>query len=290
MNLTWLGTGSAFNFADGNVSSLLEVGDRILLFDCGFSVPRALKELGSLEKVTDIFISHTHSDHIGGLELLAQWRYFVSLRQGVPLPRLTVTPDILESLRALESLGLGFIQDDFGRPVKATLETYFDVRVLPVNHPIRVYTPGREQTLEFRYRPVEHVPGGYPSYSFDLRIGRPNADGGWEDRDVLLSADTREAVGMQHDVVFHDCQLYTGPNGGAGDVHISLDRLIKEVPESLRNRYFLVHYGGNVDAHRDRAVEAGFAGFVPPGQTYDLWTVGPQEPRFPIGMLEVKEA
>jgi hypothetical protein len=40
------------------------------------------------------------------------------------------------------------------------------------------------------------------------------------------------------EVIFHDCQFYTG------GVHTSLDELIT-LPEEIRRKTYLVHYGDN---------------------------------------------
>lgn len=272
--LTWLGTGSAFNATDGNTASLLEVGPHKILLDCGFTVPYQLKKWGILNDVTHVFLSHTHSDHIGGLELLAQWRYFVAQRQGIPVPKLIVPTDLLERLRLLEQLGLGEIQDEFGRPLKATLETYFD---LCSEHNRQHHFQDGTETVTVRYEKANHVPGDFPSYGFEILLGESYR----LHRLALLTADTRDAhslqrgmplsgIGDRYSIVFHDCQLFESAHGGAGDVHPSLAKLAREIPEEDRGSTWLVHYGENWREHEDMVKHAGFAGFARPGQTFDL--------------------
>lgn len=267
MKITFLGTGSAFNFDAGNVSMLVEDGREVRLIDCGSTVPEALKKAGRLNDVTEIYLSHLHGDHIGGLELLAQIRYFVGQRQGIKVPKLVVPRTLLERLRALEQLGLGSIQDDFGRPVKATLETYFNVMVVSQhNGPAELFRP-------VEYTRVDHVPGDFPSYGFVFTNQAT-------EEFTFFTADTRRVLGgtqvfsglgaAKAKYIFHDCQLFQGPNNGAGDVHVYYENLRDELSPELRAKTWLVHYGANVDQFRDRAKADGFAGFVEPGQSFEL--------------------
>jgi hypothetical protein len=73
MKITVLGAGGAFaDMKRGNSAFLvMHEGHRILI-DCGMTVPYVLRdEMGiPLESITDIILTHTHSDHTGGLEML----------------------------------------------------------------------------------------------------------------------------------------------------------------------------------------------------------------------------
>ena len=76
MKVTVLGTGAAFSLLNGNVSYLLEEDGRRLLLDAGRPIPEMLKENNiDIKTIDDIYISHLHSDHIGGLEFIALSRY-----------------------------------------------------------------------------------------------------------------------------------------------------------------------------------------------------------------------
>lgn len=73
MKITVIGAGGAFaGLQRGNSSFLVEEGDRRVLIDCGMTTPYILRdEMGvALESITDVVITHAHSDHAGGLELL----------------------------------------------------------------------------------------------------------------------------------------------------------------------------------------------------------------------------
>ena len=74
VKLLFLGSGSAFTVgADNFQSNMLLIGDRgnKLLIDCGSDIRFSLYEAGfSHLDITDIYISHLHCDHVGGLEYI----------------------------------------------------------------------------------------------------------------------------------------------------------------------------------------------------------------------------
>lgn len=71
-----VGCGNAFSYKNYNQSFLLEENGQKLLIDCGTRVPTALHDQGiDIKSITDVYISHCHGDHIGGLEELAFLRY-----------------------------------------------------------------------------------------------------------------------------------------------------------------------------------------------------------------------
>lgn len=81
MKIFTVGCGNAFSYINYNQSFLLEDTDdlgntRRMLIDCGTRVPLALHEHHiDIKTITDVFVSHSHSDHCGGLEELAFLRY-----------------------------------------------------------------------------------------------------------------------------------------------------------------------------------------------------------------------
>ena len=72
-----LGSGSGMNPDLGNTSFLVseKEGPRLLV-DCGFTVPRVLSEKSVMKDIEHVAITHTHSDHVGGLELLGFFKMF----------------------------------------------------------------------------------------------------------------------------------------------------------------------------------------------------------------------
>jgi len=76
MKIIVLGCGNAFSDKNFNQSFLLEDGKRKLLIDCGTRTPASIRNAGiDINSITDVYISHQHGDHCGGLEELAFIRY-----------------------------------------------------------------------------------------------------------------------------------------------------------------------------------------------------------------------
>lgn len=69
MKLTILGSGSAvITKKRASASMMLEVGEKLLLFDCGWGVPLNILRAGfDIQKIDHILISHPHADHMGSL-------------------------------------------------------------------------------------------------------------------------------------------------------------------------------------------------------------------------------
>jgi len=67
--IVFLGTGSAIPTITRNHTSIfMKYKDRNMLIDCGEGAQRQLRKAKiSLSKITDIFITHFHGDHVFGL-------------------------------------------------------------------------------------------------------------------------------------------------------------------------------------------------------------------------------
>jgi ribonuclease BN (tRNA processing enzyme) len=86
-SVTFLGTGPG-NVAAGRFQSsiLLEVGESRVLLDAGEPCSSQLLDLGFvLPNLDAIWITHAHSDHIGGLPLLIQASWLHGRKQALPL-------------------------------------------------------------------------------------------------------------------------------------------------------------------------------------------------------------
>jgi ribonuclease BN (tRNA processing enzyme) len=254
--MTFLGSGSAFYVGEqlgenwqSNV--LIEApSGRRLLIDCGTDIRFSLKEQGlGVSDIDDVYISHLHADHIGGLEWLAFGTRF-SARANKPRiwANHLVAKDLWwQSLRG----GLGSLEGE-----QASIHSYFNV------HPIRQNGWFDWEGVQFRLVQVVHIMDGYkisPSYGLLFTLG---------DTRIFFTADTQFAPSQINqfyknaDLILHDCETATLKSG----VHAHYEQLL-ELPDEIKNKMWLYHYqpGLKRDAKAD-----GFAGWVEKGRRFNF--------------------
>lgn len=98
MQITFLGSGSAFVNSNENYQSniLIAKNGETLLFDAGTTINDALFDLNiPVEMIHNIYISHLHADHAGGIEYLAFKRYFSQMPFGINKAKLIGNVKIL---------------------------------------------------------------------------------------------------------------------------------------------------------------------------------------------------
>jgi len=253
MQLFFLGSGSAHTVsADNFQSNMMLIADRgrRLLIDCGSDVRWSLAKHGlSHLDVTDIYISHLHADHIGGLEYVGFQTKFDPRCQR---PRLFVEESLAAPLwnRALRG-GMGIISG-----TETELDTFFDVRIVNAGQPFE-WEGARLEPV-----PAVHVSGPRATvHSYGLLIES-------DSHRTFLTTDTQFTPGhlaayyASADLIFHDCE--TGP--ARTGVHPNYEDLL-QLPAAIRAKTWLYGYppGPLPDA-----VAAGFLGFVRAGQSFEL--------------------
>jgi len=253
MRLLFLGSGSAYTVGEDNFqSNMLLVSDagQRLLIDCGTDIRWSLPKQGlSYLDITDIYISHLHSDHAGGLESIGFQRKF---DPRCSLPRLYVEASLADPLweHCLRG-GMGVISE-----TETTLETFFDV------HPVSVHKPFEWDGA--RLEPVAMIHVSSPrvsahSYGLVIESGK---------RRSLITTDTQYTPDhlaryyASADLIFHDCETSQAKTG----IHAHYDDLV-QLPPAVRAKTWLYGYqpGQLPDALAD-----GFLGFVRTGQSFDL--------------------
>ena len=77
MLIKFLGTGSAFTLKNYQTNTIIELNNKKLLIDAGTDIRWALQEQElSYKDIDALYLSHAHSDHIGGVEYLAFTTFF----------------------------------------------------------------------------------------------------------------------------------------------------------------------------------------------------------------------
>ncbi|RJX41076.1 ribonuclease Z [Paenibacillus pinisoli] len=241
MQITMLGTGSAFAKRYYNNNALIEAGGFRLLLDCGITLPQALHEAGlDFADLDGVLISHIHGDHVGGLEEYAFQMLFKHQRR----PVLYIAESLIEPLWE-HTLKGGLTQGNLTK-----LSDFFEVRPL---------TPGVTAELApgIQVEPIQtkHIEGKI-SYSF--RFNRRF----FYTADMVYDAPLLDKL-VQDGVerIFHDCQLEP-----PGVVHATLDELL-QLPEAIQQKVSLMHYGDAMEQHRSRS---GPMQFVEQRKTYEV--------------------
>jgi ribonuclease BN (tRNA processing enzyme) len=253
MKLIFIGSGSAFTTGDDNYQSNLffvgENGDGLLI-DCGSDARLALAEQHiPTEQISDVFITHLHADHVGGLEWLALVSYFFINPHR--RPRLYISQELVTPLwEHVLAAGLSTIQD-----FQANLSTYFDVHSIAEGE----FT---WHGIKFKLVPSIHV---VSNHELMPCFGLYYVAGG---KRIFMTGDTRfvpdlhSAYYEEADIIFHDCETYEERSG----VHAHYTELVTLPPE-IKRKTWLYHHGPGI---LPDAIQDGFLGFVRKGQIFEF--------------------
>ncbi|MCV0426853.1 MAG: MBL fold metallo-hydrolase [Roseibium sp.] len=179
-------------------SSLLEIGGRLCVVDCGLGVTRGLVEAGIVLKDLDlIFITHLHSDHVLELGPLVHTAWCTGLSHQVkiygPADLIEYWEGFLNSMRYDIETRI----DDEGRP---------DLRDLVQIHLLQEGSvPLEDETLAIEALQVDHPPV-VDCYALKFEAG------GWS---VVFSADTAYFPPLADfaegaDILVHEAMLERG--------------------------------------------------------------------------------
>jgi ribonuclease BN (tRNA processing enzyme) len=281
-----IGCGSAFSDKLYNSSFLLTNSEgHTLLIDCGYNIPQALKYHNT--KLPDnIYVSHLHSDHIGGLERIAFQSYdwinkpLNGFEKQIKLfGNEQLIEDIWEkSLRGgLESME-GF---------QAKLNTYFQVNKIKPNDSFKfgnnICTPIQQ---------VHIMSGNIIVPSFGLMVTTESGKKIYFVTDSQYDSPKQNKLYYnQADFIFQDCECHVIPSTKeiifSSGVHSNYGELAgwKSANATclsleIKKKMWLCHYQDYITENKDlnqnnvnwmqQAKKDGFAGFVELGQEFKI--------------------
>jgi ribonuclease BN (tRNA processing enzyme) len=300
LTLTFLGVGSAFAKRNHQSNVLIEAWndgngpnqsaanpattpepDDTLLIDLGGTGNLALDALKNkpgfsylnrdgivdYRKIRRIFITHQHADHIAGLEELCFTNVFI---QRDPETGKAFKPQIVSSMNILVNLWdtslKGGMSPMPGR--YALLQDFFFI--LALRPTAKGYEPFQMlKRYQFEIFPTDHIrverKYDWPSYGMIIRDTK-------SDETVFFSGDTKydfETYGPHMTTAkinFHDAQLIPQEN----PVHALISEL-RDMPDDIKQKTHLYHYGDSWDAPEFNFVPDEFAGFATPQTRYTLF-------------------
>ncbi|QPJ63923.1 MAG: MBL fold metallo-hydrolase [Candidatus Nitrohelix vancouverensis] len=239
LRVVFIGTGSAFAKRRRQSNILIIQGDHHVLVDCGTQGPLALTDIGlSVLKVRCYLPTHSHADHIGGLEEVALMNRYTP---NSTKPQMIILRDYQDSLWSKSlSGGTEFCEANQGRPLQ--LADFFDIL-----RPKSIQIEGRK-FWSYNHGPIEidimrtrHFPDTAISvdesqWCSGIMINKRV----WISGDTMFDADYPIRFSDMAELMFHDCQLFFG------GVHASYQELMT-LPAHIRKKMFLYHYGDNWD-------------------------------------------
>ncbi len=261
LEVVFIGVGSAFTRSLYNTNFLVIKGDDHVLVDFGTTGPPALQACGvDLSMIQNLLPTHSHCDHIGGIEQLALWNRYVAIpsmsKQKLNIIINEEYEKILWNMSLRGGMEWNEVNDD---GLSLSFGDYFN--------------PLRPQLVSNLPRPIYRIEIGsiklelfgtnhIPEQAQNARAAFPTYGLVIDDR-VFYSGDTKfdrdliDLYSQQVEVLFHDTAF--APNA----VHASIQEL-RTLPEDVRKRIHLVHYG---DAYEQQDC-SGFAGLTQKATRY----------------------
>lgn len=255
LELFFLGVGSAFTKRQFQTNLLIIKGKTHLLIDCGTKCSQSFFQLDTpITNIENFLITHSHADHIGGLEEVAlMGRYFTKKK-----PKMIINETYQHilwdmSLRGGMSFNETEASDmlnfgDFFDPIRPDWLSEYPRETFGIDL----------DGINIKIMRTKHIPDSSEDWQSSFWSCGVIID----DR-VFFTSDTRydEELVLNYekifkfDTIFHDCQFWTG------GVHASVDEL-NQLPDKIKNKMYLTHYGDDWEKQEDKIKKCGFAGLA----------------------------
>ena len=216
MELTFLGRGAMLYPTEGNTSAYFEERNNLFLFDCGEDVAAKLIKDNKLTKDTEVylFITHTHSDHIGSLGSLQQYLHWVCGK------KLNIVYDFnIEYMKEIKGIlrGFGLEPNTYRMILERDLDNKF------------------ESFSQIRY--IESSHGDIPLSSSSIIIRTKNGN-------ILYSGDIADNRIIKYFIEVSDGfidKMYIDTSYTDSPVHLSIHKLNEVIPDELKNKVYCMH-------------------------------------------------
>lgn len=218
ISVTALGTGGAFSIAMFHNNYILEFESTTLLVDAGTTLRYSLeRSIHDYDDITDILITHFHSDHIGGLEEFAQRCKFIYNH----VPRLWVRED-----QNLDLIGLMHGLDNGG----LTIHDYFDIRQFDVDSGFHL-----DSTHIQTIRTDNMHSYGMKSLGFKINSGTGKS--------LLFTGDVKHLEYSRfNELADKDTYIFQDYSSYANPVHASTEDIVNYYSLEQLDNMFLMHY------------------------------------------------
>ena len=214
MELKFLGKGAAFYPVLGNTSAYFIYDKNLFLIDCGESVFKKVYEKDLFSEIDNIyvFITHTHSDHIGSLSsLILYCSHKIDIKTKIVIPK---ENKYLDSIKNILN-GMGVDEDAYEFINDIDLDNKFDlfdnIRYVETTH-------------------SDHI----TSYSIIFEK---------DNRVIYYSGDTNELDTVKS-IINGDkniIKIYIETCSERLDSHIYYEDLLEVIPKNLRDRVYCMH-------------------------------------------------
>ncbi len=253
--LFFLGVGSAFSKTHYQTNLLIVKGDDHLMIDCGTKAPQALFDLGlSVTAVGNWFITHSHADHIGGLEEVMLTGRYVARKK----PKIVINPTYQNLLWDMSLRGGSAYNEENSGNILTFGDMWDIVRPVWLTGYPRETHEANVGDINIKFFRTMHIPEQPDSWQSSF----------WScgliiDDRVMFTSDTRYDPDLlttfdeifDLETIFHDCQFFTG------GVHAGIDELT-QLPPRLKEKMILTHYGDNWEDQVGKVKAGGFLGLA----------------------------
>jgi ribonuclease BN (tRNA processing enzyme) len=245
LEIFFIGVGSAFATTRFQTNFLIIKGDRHVLVDFGITGPAALRQVAGLE-LTDIstFLpTHSHCDHVGGVEMLALMNRYVGIPSlGRPKLSAIINEEYQQVLWEMSLRGGMEWNEISSEGQRLSFNDFFTVV-----RPERIEGRQRETwqlslgDLDVEFFRTNHIPDN-ATHAHNAFISY----GLFIDNRIFISGDTkfdRELIDLYADrseFMFHDATTFANP------VHAYVEDL-RGLPADIKSKMVLMHYPDGAD-------------------------------------------